>query len=204
VGASAKPVLVDVRVRRTEHGGKSVGFDYAQEENSKVSVKVINLPKIGGVIPCFLASVNENGEVFNLLIGDDGRVLTLEGDKLVTGVLNSREVEGVGLKARTVLDVINSKGRASISYLFNSLNYSFQDVNLILKELRDKDLIKVEGSVIISNSSTKWSGLAWKVNTTNEVLSEKLPVFKNSINSVKSSLEGKGLIVNSVVNVYVK
>ena len=159
IGAAVKPVLVDVRVRKSEHGGKSVSLDYkpAPEENNIKTVK-INLLKLDAqksITPAYLAVINNKGVNYSLLINDECKVMEYADNKLKP--ISQKRTEGLGAKSETILNIINEKGTTNISHLFNSLNYSFQDVDFILRELQNKRLILIQGSRLISNNNINFA-----------------------------------------------
>lgn len=212
VGASAKPILVDVRVKRTEHGGKSVSFDYKKsvtkkqpsEAKKNIKIKIVNAPGVKELTPCYLARVKEEEKEFNLLLDESGEVLTVKNGSLTRAVLN-KETQNLQGKAGTILNIVKKEGETSISKLFNSLNYSFQDINFILRDLQKKGLLIINGSIIkLKKEELKFIQFAWDKGYTEIGFEKNLPGHRKDFKSVKNLLESNGLIVESLFNVYVK
>jgi len=215
IGACAKPIFVDVRVRKSEHGGKSVSFDYDKipamvvenpeiiEKIEGVPVQVLRIGKYSSPAPFFLAEAEENGAVFNLLVRDeDCAILDNDLNSVTTA---AQSINGLGASARNVLNVLNSRSPASVSYLFNALNCSFQDLNYWIKELQNKQLVKVDGSSVSLKNNFAFKNSAFSKNFSENIIGEALlPSFRNDEKIVADSLKAKGLNVNSVSRVYVQ
>ncbi|MBN1924106.1 MAG: ATP-binding protein [Nanoarchaeota archaeon] len=230
IGASAKPVFVDVRIKRSEHGGKSVSFNYKEQpiiktevvvkkpepvkkvepvitqtpvEKPKIEINFIPVKTLNRLYPCYLANVNYKNKNFNLLLSEDNKILNNKA--LPVSVQEPGSVQSIGLKAETVLKIINDKQSTSVSYLFNALNYSFQDIDFILRDLEKKGLLVIEGSKLFAKTSIDYASFAFNLNVEKKLFDkEDVAGFKTNSSTVKSFLESKGLIVNNILSVYVK
>lgn len=221
VGASAKPIFVDIRVKKTEHGGKSVSINQPiskpqpkieppKPQQSNPLINVIKLPInfVGksGLFPCFLANVSNETKQFNLLVSDgDCKIVVIENNRLVNAHISNAPNIDLGPKINTIFKLIKEKGSTTVSYLFNALNYSFQDVDYYLKSLSENGLITVAGSRIMCNNVIDLSKNEWTMNTEQISIDKKDVVdFKLDINKIKSFLESNNVTVNNIEKLFIK
>ncbi|VVB75467.1 DNA double-strand break repair helicase HerA [Candidatus Tiddalikarchaeum anstoanum] len=270
IGASVKPVFIDIRVRRSEHGGKTVSVVgktpvskpvekvNVQEKpevklntplkpvgvnpnnNAKISLppkpvvvkftveagKVerkefeITAPKIDtvpvniisapnsldnkGLLPFFMAEVNDGVKKFKLLVNDECRIVSFQNNKLIVVNTKPYDAKSLGLKAEAVLNLVKDKGTTTISVLFNTLNYPFQDIDFCLKELAKMNLIIVNGGKIMIKGVDYSSYSLNKNIETFNVKKNELVNMKTGAEQVKNYLENNKLKSESIVQVYVK
>lgn len=243
VGASAKPVFVDVRVRKSEHGGKSVSLTKPEPVVKKVEAKVtapkpieiklaaapiaeplktipkpavidsvnisvLNLPKSldkNGLNPFYLAKVSDGVKTFNVLVNESLQIVSLKNGVLAKAELsNESSIKSLGAKAEALFNILKEKGSATISYLFNSLNFPFQDIDFVLKNLEKANLVSITGSkIFLKNPSLSLLGWSKELEHVSSA-KESIPVFKTNSEDVKKSLEAANLKVYSIDSVYVK
>ncbi|MFA5333158.1 MAG: ATP-binding protein [Candidatus Nanoarchaeia archaeon] len=244
IGASPRPLIARIRVKKSLHGGKSVSFkaeaEYIaekklkaerkiiepikqikpekqiieknevvaekkiieKEEESKnlMKIEIINLNNSNKLTPAYLAKVMQASKEYSLLINENAsKILNIENNKI-------KEAEfyaNFSPKSKSVIDLIMSKGQTNIAYLFNALNYSFQDLDFILKDLTNKGYISIVNGKILPLYD--YSAFDFKLPLEiNEVDSK---IFSKDIDNSKNAkkfLENLNLSVSAIKKVYLR
>ncbi len=218
IGASARPIFVDIRIKRSEHGGKSVltksniqtratakepePIVERRTVEEKVVERKIPIAVVESPVPSsdlgwlFLARLDNN----TLLIDKNLNIVYFDGSRFVTKNIDELgdNISHMGDKAMNVYKIIRSKGETTVSYLFNSLDYSFQDIDFILRSLKDKGIINIVGSRIVLNSSqSTLSSYSLKLRTVERrVPEDQIPSI--DLDKVASLLKKKGLNVREI------
>ncbi len=192
-GVSAQPLFVDVRVRRTEHGGKSV--DIISETSTK-RISFVKSPKIvhNNFLPCYLSSVKKNNNQFELLLRGDSEGIIRFGKSRTDFVNPLKYLNKLSNEEKQVLKYIISKERIPEKY------------NEYVKSLIRKKVINKKGEFteefIINND---YSGLKFNKKIMNKELSEKrLPSFNISEKNVKDYLKNIGFETINIKPLYLK
>ncbi len=210
IGASARPIFVDIRIKRSEHGGKSVlskpqskprvveEIQPAKIEKedkeivyNKVPIVVVESPVPSNSSEWFIFAKTENN---SFLFDKDLNIIYFDGsrfNKKYIDDLIGQDISYMGEKAKNVYNIIKKKGETTVSYLFNSLDYSFQDIDFILRSLKDKGIITIVGSRIVLNRDDL-SNYSIKLRATNKMVPEdKVPHI--DLEKIGSILKDKGI-----------
>jgi len=176
IGASDYPVFVDIRVRRSQHGGRSKAFDTIESPRrslvvktpkeqsertlltfeprvSKNDVKKMETLKVKSIKlvlrPCLSLNCSKNNIVFQLVV-----------DMINFNVYRLRErLEAVKVPSvvtnlspiqKQVLVLVNNTGQTNVSEIFVKTKLGFGEVNSILNSLVKQGLISVQGKTISS------------------------------------------------------
>ena len=234
IGASPTPLVANIRVKKSLHGGKSVSFkddeeNYekkkipvkkavepetpkaeekkvvtlkAEEKKSaeKIKITVANLNDSNKLIPAYLAKISNNGKSYNLLINQSAdKVLKVQGKELKEAEFEAN----LAGKAKAVMDVIKAKGQTNLTYLFNTLNYSFQDLDFIIKDLSMKELICVVNSKLMPKID--YSIFEFKTGLESQEINPKILIndVDNSINAKKFG-QSLNLSVLGIEKIYLR
>lgn len=236
IGASMKPLISTIRVKRSLHGGKSVSFKAEELDDKKkfykkvepakpiisqkrveekkiitqppkiednlIQISILNLSNTNKLKPFYIAQVKDNGsKEFELIINESAtNILEIKGSELVIAEFLGNFVG----KAKEVYDLIASKGQMTMASLFNYLNnYSFQDIDYILKDLENKGaIIAINGKYLIKRDYSKFA-----LNNKLEIHEVKPELLNGSVDNsknVKKFLESLNLSVNSVKKAYLR
>ena len=89
--------------------------------------------------------------------------------------------------------------------MFNCFDYSFQDINFILRDLDSKGLINIKGSNIEGKQGNlDFSKYCWnKKPTTKQFNKTEIKSFNDNSIEVKKYLDSKGLNIDSIEQVYI-
>jgi hypothetical protein len=241
IGASPKPLIVSIRVKKSLHGGKSVSFQKEdniyekreriekkpaepirqvneemikekrqdaikketpkkEEHKNMVSIEIINLSNSNKLTPAYLARVLQGSKEYSLLVNENAnKVLSIKGNEL-------KEAEFCGNfspKSKSVIDLIISKSQTNIAFLFNALNYSFQDLDYILKELVNKDVISIVNGKIMPKYDYSSFEIIPNLES-NEVNSAIFSKDTDNSKNAKKFLESLNLIVSSIKKIYIR
>ncbi len=236
IGASMKPLISTIRVKRSLHGGKSVSFKAEELDDKKkfykkvepakpiisqkrveekkiitqppkiednlIQISILNLSNTNKLKPFYIAQVKDNdSKEFELIINESAtNILEIKGSELVIAEFLGNFVG----KAKEVHDLIASKGQMTMASLFNYLNnYSFQDIDYILKDLENKGaIIAINGKYLIKRDYSKFA-----LNNKLEIHEVKPELLNGSVDNsknVKKFLESLNLSVNSVKKAYLR
>ncbi len=236
IGASMKPLILTIRVKRSLHGGKSVSFKAEEIDDKKkfckkvepvksiippkrveekkmitqplkindnlIQISVLNLSNTNKLKPFYIAQVKDNNnKEFELIINESAtNILEIKGSELVIAEFLGNFTG----KTKEVYDLIALKGQMTMASLFNYLNnYSFQDIDYILKDLENKGaIIAINGKYLIKRDYSKFA-----LNNKLEIHEVKPELLNGSIDNsknVKKFLENLNLSVNSVKKAYLR
>jgi DNA helicase HerA-like ATPase len=242
IGASSRPIIASIRVKKSLHGGKSISFkNYSKnlnkkvvitktrriepvrqiksekqeikkiekvlekkiitkKDSSKITIEIINVNNSNKLIPAYLAKVLQANKEYSLLINENAsKILNIKNNEL-------KEAEfytNFSSKSKSVIDLIMTKGQTNIAYLFNALNYSFQDLDFILKDLVNKDYISMVNGKIIHKYDYSTFEFKSKIEK-NEVDSKIFSKDKDNSKNAKKFLENLNLNVSNLKKVYIR
>lgn len=244
IGASSRPLIANIRVKKSMHGGKSVSFKNYPENNNErkikterriieparqiktenriiekkeivaekkiiekkpeaknlMTIEIININNTNKLIPLYLAKVSQSNKEYSLLLNENAtKILNIKNNEL-------KEAEfyaNFSPKSKSVIDIIMSKGQTNIAYLFNALNYSFQDLDFILKDLLNKDYISMINGKIMPKYDYSVFDFKSKIETSevdSVIFSKDIDNSKNA----KKFLESLNLSVSNIKKVYLR
>lgn len=171
IGASDYPVFVDIRVRKTQHGGRSKPLDFSKsmEKNSGanslvygfniiiperdvVKMESKDIAKIRMLLkPTLFVTVKRGSDTYNLLASlTESAFYSLENK--LEKIPVPQNLDSLSPAQKKVLSYANG---STIAELFMKTGMSFNEVNSIANNLQANGIIKINNNRIFLSDSLK-------------------------------------------------
>lgn len=177
MGASDYPIFVDIRVRRSQHGGRAKTFGMSEAPRrstrvktpqeraektvlvfepriSKNDIKQMEARKVKNVKiilrPCLVLNCSEKSDTFQIAVDMMNFSVYKLGGKL-EAVKIPRSVMTLSPIQKKILALVNKTGQTSISEIFVKTGLGFGEVNGVLNTLVRQDLVTVHEKIVSSS-----------------------------------------------------
>ncbi len=176
MGASDHPVFVDIRVRRSQHGGRSKTFEITDTPRrstivktpkeraektlltfeprlSKKDIEKLETSRVKDINlvlrPCLSLNCSDGEKVFQLVIDTVNLSVYKLNDKL-EAIKIPNTVTNLSPIQKKILVLVNRTGQVSVSDIFVKTGLGFGEVKSVLNTLVRQNLISIHGKTVSS------------------------------------------------------
>lgn len=181
IGISDHPIFVDIRVRRSQHGGRAQTFNLSKPiEPKRTRVKTVQERESNTILafeprltkkdvekmetssvksvklvlrPCLSLNCNDGRSAFQIVVDMINFSIYKMSGKL-EAVRIPRTLATLSPIQKQILSLVNKTGSTSVSEIFVKTGLGFGEVNGILNTLTRHGLVKVEGKTVRSSSGS--------------------------------------------------
>lgn len=170
IGASDYPVFVDVRVRKTQHGGRSkplefsesastisqnnlvYGFNIMIPEKDVVRMEEKDIAKVRILLqPNLFVNVSKNNETYHILASLTSPNFYKFGDKLEKIEIPSK----LGVLSPAQRKVLSYANGSTVAELFMKTGMSFNEVTSIANNLEREGFVKIQNNRLFLSDNIK-------------------------------------------------